>query len=119
MDLGFMETADSRTHKLVIAHREKSSHSDINIRISQRNGETAELTTHLHREHYMNLLPHIDITAWTINRLVNNQLSGASGSHIDFLFRPSNCLYRFKPYLLGLAAGFELRIEFIVDISDD
>jgi hypothetical protein len=53
-------------------------------------------------------------------RLVNNQLSGVSGSQIeltDFLFRPSNCLYRFNPYLVRLAAGFELRIELIVDIS--
>jgi hypothetical protein len=53
-------------------------------------------------------------------RLVNNQLSGASGSQIeliDFLFRPSNCLYRFNSYLVGLAAGFELRIKLIVDIS--
>jgi hypothetical protein len=36
---------------------------------------------------------------------------------IDFLFRPSNCLYRFNPYLVGLAAAFELRIELIVDNS--
>lgn len=53
-------------------------------------------------------------------RLVNNQLSGAWKSQIeliDFLFRPSNCLYRFNSCFIGLAAGFDLRIELIVDNS--
>jgi hypothetical protein len=55
-----------------------------------------------------------------IRRLVNNQLSGAQRSlieMIDFLFRPGNCLYKFSSCLVGLAAGFQLRIELIVDNS--
>jgi hypothetical protein len=55
-----------------------------------------------------------------IIRLANNQLSGAQRSQIeliDFLFRPSNCLYRFNSCLVGLAADFELRIKLIVSNS--
>jgi hypothetical protein len=56
----------------------------------------------------------------SVSRVVNNQLSGAQRPQIeliDFLFKPSNCLYRFNPCFIWLAADFELRIELIVENS--
>jgi hypothetical protein len=47
-------------------------------------------------------------------RLVNNQLSGAWGSQIeliDFLLGSATAHIGLTPYLVGLAAGFELRID--------
>ena len=56
-----------------------------------------------------------------VTRHVNNQLSGVPTSGLGlicFLLELSNYLDRFNPYSIRLAAGFELRIDLIVDKSD-
>jgi len=56
-----------------------------------------------------------------MSRHVNNQLSRAPTSELGlicFLLELSSYLDRFNPYSIRLAAGFELRIDLIVDKSD-
>jgi hypothetical protein len=49
--------------------------------------ELAELTTHLHREHYISFLPHIDITAWTIKSWMFSRTSGKGTECPAFLLK--------------------------------